>query len=105
MTSRDNYNFVGMAGQNVRGYMCLPRHVFKMAGHVYILLSTNSPLDFALTIFKCPIALMNLASCCSITIDVFTLVVLVVVRSPTCAYSIYSIREGRAKLDLHVFYL
>ena len=36
---RDNYNFVGIAGQNVRGYMCLPRHVFKMAGHEYILLS------------------------------------------------------------------
>ena len=31
--SRDNYNFFGMAGQDVRGYMSLPRHVFKMAGH------------------------------------------------------------------------
>ena len=30
---RDNYNFFGMAGQDVRGYMCLPRHVFKMARH------------------------------------------------------------------------
>ena len=26
---RDNYNFLGMAGQDVRGYMCLPRHVLK----------------------------------------------------------------------------
>ena len=32
-THRDNYNFLGMAGQDVRGYMCLTRHVYKMAGH------------------------------------------------------------------------
>ena len=68
---RDNYNFVGMAGQNVRGYMCLPRHVFKMTGHECIHLSINSPVDFALTL------LMNLASYCSIRTDVFALVVLV----------------------------
>ena len=30
--ARDNYNLFEMAGQDVRGYMCLPRHVFKMAG-------------------------------------------------------------------------
>ena len=53
---RDNYNFVGMAGQNVRDCMCLPRHVFKMTGHECILLSTNSLLYFALTLFKRPIA-------------------------------------------------